>query len=288
MGIALGFSLQKQQELINRCIDLGINFFDTSADYGSEESLGKCLNQFSRDSYYLSTKWNPKTPDSKIKSPLDLEKSVEKSLLQLKTNYIDVMLFHGITMDIYNHCIEKYYSIMQKLQRDGKIRFIGLSEKIREDPKHLTPLHALRTHPELWDVCMLKYGILNQYAANETLNLALKYDIGIMNMAAVRIKLPDPKILETTIAEWKNEGIISSSSLSDREPLNWLIHDDVDSVVSAGYKFAADHPAISTVLTGTANIKHLNQNVKALENPKLPVKDKKQLISIFSHIPEHQ
>ena len=76
MGIALGFSLQKQQELINRCIDLGINFFDTSADYGSEESLGKCLNQFSRDSYYLSTKWNPKTPDSKIKSPLDLEKSV--------------------------------------------------------------------------------------------------------------------------------------------------------------------------------------------------------------------
>ena len=64
--------------------------------------------------------------------------------------------------------------------------------------------------------------------------------------------------------------------------------EDVDSVVSAGYKFAADHPAISTVLTGTSNIKHLNQNAKALEKPKLPIKDKKQLISIFSHIPEIQ
>ena len=288
MGIALGFSLQKQQELINRCIDLGINFFDTSADYGSEESLGKCLNQFSRDSYYLSTKWNPKTPDSKIKSPLDLEKSVEKSLIQLKTNYIDVMLFHGITMDTYHYCVENYYSTMQKLQRNGKIRFIGLSEKIREDPKHLTPLHALKTHPELWDVCMLKYGILNQYAANETLMVAQKHDVGIINMAAVRVKLPDPKILETTISEWKTNGVIPPSSLPDNEPLNWLIHDDVDSVVSAGYKFAADHPAISTVLTGTSNIKHLNQNAKALEKPKLPIKDKKQLISIFSHIPEIQ
>ena len=43
MGIALGFSLQKQQKLINRCIDLGINFFDTSADYGSEESFSRFI-----------------------------------------------------------------------------------------------------------------------------------------------------------------------------------------------------------------------------------------------------
>ena len=49
------------------------------------------------------------------------------------------MLFHGITMDTYQYCVEKYYSTMQKLQRNGKIRFIGLSEKMREDPKHLTP-----------------------------------------------------------------------------------------------------------------------------------------------------
>ena len=52
----------------------------------------------------------------------------------------------------------------------------------------------MKKAPDLWDVIMLKYGILNQYAAKEMLPLALRHDIGILNMAAVRIKLPNPEV----------------------------------------------------------------------------------------------
>ena len=52
-------------------------------------------------------------------------------------------------------------------------------------------------------------------------------------------------------------------------PLDWLIHDDVDSVISAGYKFAADHPGISIVLTGTSSLTHMEDNFRAMDEPTL-------------------
>ena len=57
-------------------------------------------------------------------------------------------------------------------------------------------------------------------------------------------------------------------------------------MVSAGYKFAADHPAVSTVITGTANIDHLEKNVAALENPSLPEADHRRLVELFGEISE--
>ena len=134
---------------------------------------------------------------------------------------------------------------------------------------------------------MLKYGILNQYAAKETLPLAMKHNVGILNMASVRIKLANPKLLEELIAEWKGKGYIPQDSLPERNPLDWLIRDEVDSVASAAYKFAADHPAISTVITGTSNIGHLEKNVAALENPFLPEPDGRRLIELFGEIAEY-
>ena len=88
-------------------------------------------------------------------------------------------------------------------------------------------------------------------------------------MAAARIRLPDPDLLEQTVAEWKDKGYLKPDSLADNDPLGWLVHNDVESVVAAGYKFAADHPAIATVLTGTSNLDHLEQNARALERPSL-------------------
>ena len=67
------------------------------------------------------------------------------------------------------------------------------------------------------------------------------------------------------MADWKRRGLIPADGLPDVGPLGWLVHDDVDSIVSAGYKFAADHPGVSTVHTGTANIDHVEKNVAAKE-----------------------
>ena len=69
--------------------------------------------------------------------------------------------------------------------------------------------------------------------------------------------------------------------------MDWLVKDDVDSIVSAGYKFAADHPAISTVITGTANQYHLESNINALSKPELKYQDSKILKKLFGKIIEY-
>ena len=70
-------------------------------------------------------------------------------------------------------------------------------------------------------------------------------------------------------------------------PLGWLVYDDVDSVVSAAYKFAADHPAVTSVITGTSSMQHLEANITALEKPRLPEEDSARLKCLFGDIAEY-
>ncbi len=69
--------------------------------------------------------------------------------------------------------------------------------------------------------------------------------------------------------------------------MGWLLNDDVKSVIDAGYKFAAEPQSISTVITGTATISHLESNVRYLENPALNHMDTQKLKELFSHIVEY-
>ena len=288
-GQPMGLSQREQDALIRRCLDLGINLFDTSAQYRqSEEILGRALRGVDRDSFILVTKWLAK--DGNGEMPADsqsLVSSVDRSLRRLRTDYVDVMMVHGPMPAQYHQVVERFYPEMKRLQEQGKIRFTGISVRYIADPIHEVGLLALKNHPALWDTVMLKYGILNQYAAKEALPLAMKHDVGIINMAAVRVKLPRPDQLEELIAAWKQHGIIPSDGLPASDPFGWLVHDDVDSVISAGYKFAADHPAIATVLTGTSNIQHMEKNAASLERPFLSESDKNRLIGLLGDVAEY-
>ena len=52
----------------------------------------------------------------------------------------------------------------------------------------------------------------------------------------------------------------------------------------AAYKFAAPHPAVSCVLTGTASVEHLEENVRAVLGPPLPAADRQRLLELFRPI----
>jgi L-galactose dehydrogenase len=288
LGQSIDMSQREQDALVRRCLDLGINLFDTSERYRrSEEILGRALEGVPRDAYIIATKWGHETDGVLAEDPDALVRSTDESLRRLRTDHIDVMQFHGLAPDAYQEVVERFYPVMRRLQEQGKIRSIGFSESFVDDPRHEAAVMALKTHPQLWDTIMLKYGILNQYAAREALPLALEHGVGIINMAAVRIKLPRPALLEEQIAEWRRRGAIPADSLPERDPLGWLVHDDVDSVVSAGYRFAADHPAVSTVLTGTSSLEHLESNVAALDTPVLAESDKRRLMDLFGEVAEN-
>ena len=285
LGQNTGLSSNEQNDLIRNVLDSGINLIDSSEGYGESEAiLGRALLGSKRDSYILATKCLYKSPEGGMRRPGDLKLSIDRCLERLSTDYIDIMQFHVLNSSDYFQVVDELYPVMEKAKEEGKIRFIGFSEQFKTEPDHRVVKLALTAHPGLWDTVMLKYGILNQYAAKEALPLCKKHNIGVINMAVIREKLPNPQLLAEQIKIWKAEGRIEESDISEDTPLDWLIHGDVQSVVDAGYKFAADHNAISTVLTGTSSTRHLRANIDSLETPSLPNSDRIRLERLFGEI----
>lgn len=288
LGQSQGMSQAQQTTLVRSALDLGVNLIDTSSEYGESETiLGHALKEVPRDHYNICTKWPPWVDGQLAVDPTLLVNSLERSLKRLQTDHVEILLFHGPRANEYHNLVERFYPTMEKLQSQGKIGSIGLSTQYAGEPAQTVANMALKENPDIWDTIMLKYGILNQAAAQETLPLAIKNNVGIMNMAAVRVKLPDPTLLQELIIEWAQQGYIEPDSLPVENPLNWLVHDDVISVVGAGYKFAADHPAVATVITGTSNISHLKENAVALEKPYLSAEDTNLVKKLFSEINEY-
>jgi L-galactose dehydrogenase len=289
LGQNTGLSSTEQDDLVQHCLDVGINLFDTSEAYGdSEEILGRTFanSRAPRDSYILATKCRYKS-GGKLRSAADIEASIDNSLRRLQTDCIDIMQFHVLNSADYFDVVDQHYPVLARAREQGKIRFIGFSEHFMGEGDHKSVTVALKSNPELWDTIMIKYGILNMYADKEALPLAIEHNVGIINMAVIRVKLPNPELLQEQIATWKAAGKIKSDDLPDVNPLGWLVHDKVDSIVDAGYKFAAGHPAISTVLTGTSSVKHMDDNVRALEDPTLPEEDRDRLQQVFGDIDEY-
>ncbi|MBW4574013.1 MAG: aldo/keto reductase [Aphanothece sp. CMT-3BRIN-NPC111] len=110
---------------IRRAVEVGINHIETARGYGtSEMQLGQILPTLPRNQLIVQTKVSPK-PD-----PREFQRQFEQSLAFLKLDYVDLLSLHGINTPELLHdsirvgdCLE----VAQKLQAQGKVRFIGFS-----------------------------------------------------------------------------------------------------------------------------------------------------------------
>ncbi len=170
--------------------------------------MARGLKGVPRDSYILATKCRYLDRGGVMRTPEDIARSIENSLVRLQVDYVDVLQFHVFNSKHYFDVVEQHYPVLKRFQEQGKIRFIGFSEQFMVEHDHKGVVLALESHPELWDVIQLKYGILNQTAADKALPMAMEHNVGIVNMAAVRIKLVSPKLLREQVAEWKTQGLL--------------------------------------------------------------------------------
>jgi aryl-alcohol dehydrogenase-like predicted oxidoreductase len=177
---------------------------------------------------------------------------------------------------------DRFVPAAKRLQQQGKFRFFGLTETFALDDRHETLARGLED--DHYDAMMVGYNLLSPMPEERVLPEAHRRDVGILVMCAVRRAIARPAQLEALIADLKARGEIAQDALPDADPLGWLVHDGVDSVASAAYKFAAGHPGVSCVLSGTANAAHLEQNVAAILGPPLPDADRQRLLSIFGPI----
>ena len=113
--------------VLNRALDLGINFIDTARAYGnSEELIGKALHH-RRGEYLLATKLPLQAAD--LDAP-DLSEriraSIEKSLRMLQTECIDLFMIHSASIEIIERA-DPILETLQAIQKAGHVRYVGAS-----------------------------------------------------------------------------------------------------------------------------------------------------------------
>jgi predicted aldo/keto reductase-like oxidoreductase len=162
------------EPLLQRAVDLGINYFDTHQDYKTEERFGEILPKY-RKKVYIVTKFDPRDEDGMMKS-------LEGSLKRLKVDYVDALLLHNLGKEDDLKAFEKgAWKRMQKLKSEGTVKFIGFSS-MRSATASKNFIEQLNP-----DIAMVAMNA-TRYAgfAKLTLKPAVKHNVGIIAMKTVR------------------------------------------------------------------------------------------------------
>src|SRR5690554_914995 len=154
---------------IHRSLELGGNFLDTADMYGEGENerlIAKAI-EGNRDKYIIATKFGVELDDdSKRTGNLNgsrayLKKAVERSLKNLNTDYIDLYYLHRLDPNVP---IEETVDGMSELVKEGKVRYIGLSEVGSETIKkahRVHPITAVESEYSLIERQIEELGILD-------------------------------------------------------------------------------------------------------------------------------
>ena len=279
IGKGTGSTEEESIAIIKHGLNSGINFIDTAEIYRTEKIVGKGIEGFNRENLVLSTKkstWRNSKPD-------DVKKSLEKSLERLRTDYIDIYHLHGVILQDYDYLYSEIVPLLLEFRDQGKIRFLGITERFNADPHHSMLQRALQD--DIWDVMMVGFNILNQSARERLFVSTMEKKIGILIMFAVRLALSRPERLKECITELIQNKQINPSEIDKENPLGFLIHDDgAENVADAAYRFCNYEPATHVIFSGTGNLDHMKDNIKYMQKPPLPEKDVLKLKEIFKKV----
>jgi aryl-alcohol dehydrogenase-like predicted oxidoreductase len=189
------YATPKQAQLmLNEVLDAGINFIDTSIDYGySEVFIGDYIAH-RRNEYYLATKCgclvgvppSESNYQSHIFTRDNIIQGVEQSLRRLRTDYIDILQFHAGPS---RRILEQHQALetVLDLKRDGKIRFIGMSSTLPNLAEHIDM--------DVFDIFQIPYSAFEREHEEIITKAAGRYAGTVIRGGAARGESP-PKELE--------------------------------------------------------------------------------------------
>jgi hypothetical protein len=170
-AVSMGVMNCSDAAVLLRAFDLGINFYDTADCYmngRNEEMVGKAFER-KRQKVFIQTKVH-------VHDEKKMRASVERSLQRLRTDYIDVLVWHDHSKpDEVSD--PKLFEFMSKMKKEGKIRFSGFSAHSR-----MASLLREAAKSNLHDVALVSYNFTHSKSMKEAVALAAQSGIGIVAM----------------------------------------------------------------------------------------------------------
>ena len=269
---------EKSMLLLQKAVDLGINYFDTADlyDQGENEVLvGKALRS-KRQALYLATKvgnqprpdgtgwdWNP--------SKAYILEAAAHSLKRLQTDYIDLYQLHGGTI---NDPMDETIEAFELLKDQGKIRAYGISS-IRPN--------VIREYVARSNIAsvMMQYSLLDRRPEENCLELLRENGIGVMVRGAVAkgllVDKPPKAYLGYTLEEVKQmsnavkhvSSYRSEGATADRTPAQTAL------------QFVLQNQAVCSVVAGMRTKEQLKENLGALDTSTLTDNEIRQLSTVL-------
>lgn len=164
-------SKEDAQVILRKAYENGIQFFDSARAYSdSEEKIGLALSDV-RENIFIATKTMATTVE-------DFWQDLEMSLKMLKTDYIDIYQFHNPSFCPKPNDGTGLYEAMEEAKRQGKIRFIGLTN-------HGWKVAKEAIESGLYDTLQFPFSYLASDAEEELVLLCQEHDVGFICMKAL-------------------------------------------------------------------------------------------------------
>jgi aryl-alcohol dehydrogenase-like predicted oxidoreductase len=244
------------ETVLNAVLDSGINFIDTSIDYGrSEELIGKYISG-RRNEYFLASKCGcvPGGQQGEhIHTAANIRQGVENSLSLLMTDHLDLVQFHrSLTKEEF----EKDGALQEamKLKAEGKVRFVGVSGTL--------PNLVEQIDMGVFDAFQIPYSAL-QREHEDVISKAAETGHGTIIRGGVARGAPE---------DWNRVYyMVPGETMKDRWEVAKL-DELLDGMTRMEFmlRFTLSHPGLGTTIVGTRNPDHLRDNIEAAKKGPLP------------------
>jgi pyridoxine 4-dehydrogenase len=230
--------IAEARHVLKRAVELGVRFIDTADSYGpevSERLIGEALAPFPKGLVVATKAGFLRTgPDewTILCKPEYLQQQVEMSLRRLKTDVIELWQLHRIDPD---YPVEDSLEPIAKLQKQGKIRHVGLSEVKPHEIDRARKVIKVVSVQNQYNVADRRHEDVLQYC--EKNNLAF---IPWFPIASGKLAQPGGPL--DRVAK-RHGATVSQISIA------WLLH----------------HSPVMLPIPGTSKVKHLEENLKAAE-----------------------
>jgi aryl-alcohol dehydrogenase-like predicted oxidoreductase len=247
---------------ILRALELGVNWIDTAAVYGtghSEEIVAQALEQWKGKRPYVFTKcvlrWDENRKVFQDHSAASIRRECEDSLRRLQTEFIDLYQMHWPPKD-NGAGLEEAWQEMSKLKAEGKVRWIGVSNfDVSQMERAATIAPVTSNQPP--------YSIIRRKIEEEILPHCLKNGIGVISYAPMASGLLTGAMTRERAAslsaddfrsrnpEFKEPNLSKNLELVDRLRLVGARHGCGPGAVAIGWVLR--HPAITGAIVGSRN-----------------------------------